>query len=357
MGFRKAPAALALLALAAPSTALADGKPYVDATRGDRPARERTPAQTLSKRLGAQAVVDVDNATGTPRVLGRLNGTLTGPSADSPTEIADAYVRAHLSDLGLTTSDLDTLAASTATTAPSGITEVRWAQAVDGIPSANTELRVNVTRDGRVLSVLGSPAHDMDVDSTTPAIDAGEAIRAVQDDIGAFKSLSKTKGPTGTTQSTTFRGGSTASLQLLQRADGTALVWRVYYDAAPAEVYDATVDARTGEVLKRANITKSASNGLVWERYAVVGAQRVVDVGHGGAWLSDAATTLNGPNVHAWSDVADGDGDGDPAHNPVDPGEEVDRSGGAFTFTFQAAAGATCTNDHACGWSGGNTWV
>src|SRR3954469_8130410 len=294
MGFWRAPAALVLLALAAPATAPADGKPYFDATRSDRPARERTSAPALTKRLGTQAVVDVDAATGTPRMLGRLNGTLTGPSSDSPQEIADAYVRSHLSDLGLTASDLGTLSAPSAAESPSGLTEVSYEQSADGIPSANTELRVNVTRDGRVLSVLGSPAHDMDVDSTTPAIDAGEAIRAVQDDIGAFKSLSKTKGPTGTMQSTTFRGGSTASLQLLQRADGTALVWRVYYDAAPGEFYDATVDARTGAVRKRPNITNSPSNGLVWERYAVVGPQRVVDVGHGGAWLSDAATALNG---------------------------------------------------------------
>src|SRR4051794_25998254 len=337
MGFWRAPAALVVLALAAPATALADGKPYVDATRGDRPARERTSAQALTKRLGTQAVVDVDNATGTPRMLAKLDGTLTGPSSASPTEIADAYVRSHLSDLGLTTSDLDTLAASTATTAPSGITEVRWAQSVDGIPSANTELRVNVTRDGRVLNVLGSPAHDMDVASTTPALDAGEAIRAVQDDIGAVKSLPKTNGPSGTTQSTTFRGGSTASLELFQRSDGTVLVWRVYYDAGPDEFYDATVDARTGEVLRRANITKSASDGIVWQRYAIVGAQQLVDIGNGGAWLSDAAPTLNGPNVHAWSDLDDGD--------DVDPGEEIDRSGGAFTFTFQNAGG--CPNDHA----------
>src|SRR3954469_16929277 len=105
MGFRKASAALALLALAAPATALADGKPYVDATRGDRPARERTSAQALTKRLGAQAVVDVDNATGTPRVLAKLDGTLTGPSSGSPEEIADAYVRAHLPELGLTSAD------------------------------------------------------------------------------------------------------------------------------------------------------------------------------------------------------------------------------------------------------------
>ncbi len=345
-----APAALLLLALAAPASAYADGKPYFDATRGDRPARERTPAQTLTKRLGTQAVVDVDAATGTPRMVGRLNGTLTGPSSQSPKEIADAYVRSHLADLGLTPADLDTLSPPTAATSPSGLTQVSYEQSADGIPSANTGLRVNVTRDGRVLNVMGSPAHGMEVDSTTPALDAGEAIRAVQDDLGAFKPLQKSKGPSGATQATAFRGGSSASLELLQRSDGTALVWHVYYDAAPAEFYDAIVDAQTGKVLKRANMTKSISNGLVWERYAKApNAQALVDIGNAGAWLSDAATTLNGPFVHAWSDVTD--------NNLVDAGEEVDRTGGAFTVMFQPAAGATCSNDHACGWSGGNTWT
>src|SRR3954468_13625695 len=106
MGFWRAPAALVVLALAAPATALADGKPYVDATRADRPARERTPAQTLTKRLGTQAVGDVGNPTGTPRMLGRLNGTLTAPSSGSPEAFADAYVRTHLPELGLASADL-----------------------------------------------------------------------------------------------------------------------------------------------------------------------------------------------------------------------------------------------------------
>src|SRR3954452_22148459 len=140
MGFRRAPAALVLLALAAPATAHADDKPYVDATRGDRPARERTDAQKVSKRLGGEAVVDVDAATGTPRVLAKLDGTLTSPQAGSPESIADAYVHSHLSDLGLTSSDLSTLSAPSARTSPSGMTEVRWAQSADGIPSADSDL-------------------------------------------------------------------------------------------------------------------------------------------------------------------------------------------------------------------------
>jgi Zn-dependent metalloprotease len=348
MGSWRAPAALVLLALAAPSSAHADGKPYVDATRGDRPARERTSVQALTKRLGAQAVVDVDAATGTPRVLARLDGTLTGRSSASPRAIADSYVRSHLSDLGLTSADLDTLSAPAATTSPGGVTEVRWAQSVDGIPSADSDLRVNVAGDGRVINVLGSPAHALDLDSTTPSLDAGEAVRVVQDDVGAFKSLPKTAGPAGAAQSTTFRGGSQASLQVMARSGSDRLVWRVFYDAAPDAYYDAIVDARTGEVLKRANMVKSDARGKVWERYPgapVGGAQVDLPLTTNG-WLMNAATTLNGPNVHAFLDPND-----DNASNGT-----TDEVSPQATYTFTSFPQNGCDATHLCSWNGGSTW-
>jgi hypothetical protein len=36
--------------------------------------------RSLRKQLGNQAIVDIDPLTGTPRLVGRLNGFLTGPS-------------------------------------------------------------------------------------------------------------------------------------------------------------------------------------------------------------------------------------------------------------------------------------
>ena len=61
------------------------------------------------------------------------------------------------------------------------------------IAAADSELRVNVTADGRVLSVLGAPA------STLPrtrrrTLTAGEAVRAVQDDVGVHRSLVRKRG-------------------------------------------------------------------------------------------------------------------------------------------------------------------
>ena len=63
---------------------------------------------------------------------------------------------------------------------------MRWRQAVDGIAAADSELRVNLDDDGRVLNVLGSPASGLDAD-TTPILTAGEAVRVVQDDAGVYR--------------------------------------------------------------------------------------------------------------------------------------------------------------------------
>src|SRR5690348_7520981 len=144
---RKAALAALALTLIVPATAAAQGKPYLEA-RAEKPralTRDmRSARAALQRGLGPKAVLEADPTTGTPRVLARLDGALSGPSPDSPVAIADAYVRSHVSALGLTEGDLATLDAPTTSTSPSGITEVRWRQSFDGVPSADSELRVNV---------------------------------------------------------------------------------------------------------------------------------------------------------------------------------------------------------------------
>ena len=110
------------------------------------PAQARADAtQALERQLGAQAVVELDDTTGTPRMLARLDGALSGPAAGDADDVALRYVREHLAALGLEQADLDALRPPSSTTA-GGITTVRWRQAVDGIPAADSELRVNVDR-------------------------------------------------------------------------------------------------------------------------------------------------------------------------------------------------------------------
>src|SRR4051812_40477150 len=83
--------ALAIASLSAATPAQAQvagiGKPAFDSREGGRtvPAAPTNAAalqarDRLSARLGREGVLDLDDRTGTPRLVARLDGFLTGPS-------------------------------------------------------------------------------------------------------------------------------------------------------------------------------------------------------------------------------------------------------------------------------------
>ena len=175
---------------------------------------------------------------------------------------------------------------------------------MDGIPAADSELRVNLARDGRVLNVLGAPAHDLDP-TTTPALTAGEAVRAVQDDVGVYRPLPRDAGPSGATRATTYADGTTAALALYTGR----LAWRVTYRAASDAVYDVLVDAAQREACCGGRTWSSPTRRRRCGR-TIPGDRRRdgrVDGRPRAPWLSRARRTLLGPNVHAYSDVNDDD--------------------------------------------------
>src|SRR6185436_4070758 len=104
-------------------------------------ARERADRTEWQNRLGRQGVIDLDRRTGTPRVLARLDGTLTGASSRAPEAIATSYVRANLGELGLSAGDV--VGTPVVESQLGGVTSVEWRQAVGGIPAADHALRVN----------------------------------------------------------------------------------------------------------------------------------------------------------------------------------------------------------------------
>ena len=172
-----------LAALALPASARA-AEPYFDVRDQRAGGRAGAATRALERRLGPQARRRRRPVTRTPRVVARLDGTLSGPAEGAAAPIALRYVRENLAALGLDAADLDTLAAARARPGrrPAGA----LAPGDRRHRAADSELRVNVTDDGRVLSVLGSPAPALPTD-TTPDLTAGEAARAVQDDVGVHR--------------------------------------------------------------------------------------------------------------------------------------------------------------------------
>jgi hypothetical protein len=229
--------------------------------------------------------------------------------------------------------DFDTLAAPRITTA-GGVTTVAWRPVVDGIPAGDHDLRVNVAGE-RVINVSDRPADVAGVD-TTPSLTAGEAVRAVQDAVGVFRSLPRRKGPAGATRATTYADDTTAALTLW----GERLAWRVRYRASADAVWDVVVDAGTGKVVRRANLVKSDVPALVWDNYpgaASGGTAKPVDLQ---PWLS-ATDKLLGPNVHAYTDEQD-DGVG----TDVEPG----------SYPFVKFDGPGCSDAKRCSWAPPEGW-
>ena len=296
-----------LAAIALPASARAQ-KPFFDVRDQAKPVAPNAAARALKKRLGPQAVLDVDPVTRTPRVLARLDGALTSPRSGTAQAIALAYVRANLQALGL--KSLGSLRNPAITTA-GGITQARWRQGVGNVVAADSELRVNLARDGRVLSVLGSPAADLPAD-TTPQLDAQQAIKA-----------------SGATHPTTPK------LEFFAQR----LAWRLTDNVSDDAVYDVTIDAETGKLLRRANLVKFDA-AKVWDNYpgaSYGGDRHTVSLTN---WLAHGSQSLDGYNVHAYSDINDND--------VADATEEVPPA--SYPFTKYSGTGCDDTISP-CSWN------
>ena len=99
-------------------------KPYFDSRTGARSkaadagatvaaarpsTQTRLARSTLERRLGRQGVLKIDPLTGTPRQLLRTDGALSAPRGGARADIAQDFVRANSSALGLDAADLDGL--------------------------------------------------------------------------------------------------------------------------------------------------------------------------------------------------------------------------------------------------------
>lgn len=244
----------------------------------------------------ARADVELDPATDTVRVAAELDGSLTRPASGTAASIGLRYVREHRAALGLTAADLETLGDPSVETF-AGIRQVRWPQEVDGIEAADAEMRVNVTSDGRVLSVLGSPSSDLPTD-TTPRLAKPdpEAELTIYDNRLAYR----------------------------------------YEDAVSAdEVNDVITDADTGRVLRKVNLVKSV-DARVWDLHpSKLVPARVFDIG---PWLS-SAQRLESQWMRVYSDLND--------NNAADAGEDV--TPGEYFPAFYDGTG--CTDAKPCTWN------
>jgi hypothetical protein len=297
--FRAPAAALLSLLVVGLSAATAAGTPRAD-----------LPTESLRASLGTQGVVELDPLTGTPRVVARLDGFLTEPAEGDGVELVLDYVRANEDVFRLDEDDLAGLRLVRDETDEFGVRHLLWAQEAGGIPAYANDLRASVTRDGRILNVLGAPLPDLELPAEAQAVSGGEAVAATlrAADHAAPRAVRPVAAPRGASQATSFAGGHDASLVLVNTGRGVRLAWRVTADADSDEVYASLVDAESGEVLQSDNKVEQVT-GLAWDYYpgAASGGTQVVRDFTALGWLSASAETLNGPYARVYGDWNDND--------------------------------------------------
>ena len=312
--------------------AQAIGKPDFDVRVHETLSPAPPPAAPTGARaellgeLGAQGVFDLDPVTGTPRVVAKLDGFLTGPSDADPADVALGFVREHLAAFGLDGNDLRSLQLADRKTDIWGVTHLNWGQELGGVPALDNGLKAAVDGQGRLINITGSPLSDPVVRSLDPRLGARDALALAQRAGGESVALPRVADPAdGAEQLTEFADGSEARLVLFPSGPGNlSLAWRVQNVKNSVEIYDTVVDASTGRTLRMENLVDFAT-GTVWQ-YFPNGDQLITPPqgGNGGGprasvtfptgW-GTSATKLDGNFAYVYTDV-DGNANVPAAYGP-----------------------------------------
>ncbi|TCC11466.1 peptidase M36 [Kribbella soli] len=315
--------------------------------------KETAAAKKYRDSLGTQGVVEVDPNTGTPAQVTKLNGFLTGKSAKKATDVALGYVKAHPEIFKLSDADLGTLKLRKDYVDDLGTHHIFWSQVVDGVEVFGNGLKANVTKNGQLISVMGSPvsglataAQSRSAVATPKVTAAGARSAAIQDAGGTTKSATATTSGV----STKWSNGDTAKEVWFHTADGLRKGWLTYTNSGGTKIYSHVVDAQTGATLYRKDLV-SEGNGdaLVQDNYpgaAKGGTQRVENLIYN-KWLpKNAKTLLEGTSVAAFADVND--------DNQPNAGETVKvpgtKTGAEYKLTSFPNASSFCSTSFICTW-------
>ncbi|MEA2129819.1 MAG: extracellular elastinolytic metalloproteinase, partial [Solirubrobacteraceae bacterium] len=208
---------------------------------------------------------------------------------------------------GLDGSDLDALRLDSRYRSPDGVTHLAYTQTYQGVGAYDNVLLANVDGDGRLLNVGGGAIAGLRVASVVPGLDAGAALAAAKRAVGGALVAPRARPGGGPERATRFSNGDRAQLTIFSDGRAGRLAWNVVLTGEHEFLYEAVVDATTGELLKRRSLTEF-DNARVYDLYpgaaGAGGTARTVDLA---PWLT-STTTLSGNNAHAYADIGPADG-------------------------------------------------
>ena len=304
--------------------------------------------------------------------LFRFNDYLTEASTENPQQIAMGFLRDNAAELGLTSQDFDHLAVTNAfVDDATGTSHFYFRQVFRGLQVRNSDLNVNVNRDGRVINVGGGFLPGLSALPGTPqapSITAAHAIEMAAEHLG----LTLTDEPEvledmgGGAQEQMLRAEQFsledihARLEYAPIAGGyVSLVWQLRALTPDGEhAYDFSVDALTGSIVAQIDMRIDFGSYQVFAlpkdspddgpRTIEVNPDAVPGAPYPGAWHDtdgdqiDDSTLTTGNNVVAQQDgtnarMADGGATRNfsfPLNLALDPLADNDQIDSAITNAF-----------------------
>jgi extracellular elastinolytic metalloproteinase len=181
--------------------------------------------------------------------------------AANPEDLAINYVRQHAKQLGLKSEDVsDVFVRSSYPSKHTGVTHVSLNQRYQGLEVFGGQATVNVNPDGSILYVGNSFVPDLRQAGPDAAdLHAVEAVAAAADELDLSRpgDVRVTKAAPSAGRETVLSGGDISNSPIPARQgwqptkDGLRLGWQMVIDDASGDhLWNATIDARTGELLK-----------------------------------------------------------------------------------------------------------
>ncbi len=177
-----------------------------------RPARRLDGQRRLRRALGRAGTLRISPDTGTPSLVARRGGFLTGRRGGSARSIALGYLRDNSAAFGLDADDLRSLRVYRSYRTRRGLRHVELHQYHRGVPAYDNVIRANV-QGGRLVSVSGAPKPDLEVPSTEPRLSAVDAARRALADVGVRRPVTQLR-QRGASRATRLSGGDRANLSL-----------------------------------------------------------------------------------------------------------------------------------------------
>jgi extracellular elastinolytic metalloproteinase len=319
---------------------------------------QQNAVSTLQKELGKEVVARFNANSNIPKHLFSYTGTLTEPRTGTPETIAREFIGNHPTLFGIADKDLnDYQITRNIKTEHNGSTNLSYHQFYQGLEVFNAEIRVNLANNGSIISVGANHVPAL-TGSVTPKLSASEAVIAGAKStatkstfIPIIKSIAQSPNQKIIFEAGPFAADISAALVIFPLGTTPKPAWMVtFVETDTPNVYLILIDAETGEMLYRQNLTKYAASGLVYEESPIAtippfSNTRVTKLFNGTAVSSNTATSPNGWVTSTTSEGNNVRAEEDWDANNSSPGLTANSTTGNFSFTLDLYQDPTTYRD------------